>query len=95
LRRLREPLGDPAADDRRRPHDLPRCDANALERLVSQSSFALKGGGWYADGYGQGAKKADDKSKSAETKPAAKADKADKKESKAKSATDVKPSAST
>jgi len=37
----------------------PRCDTNALERLVSQSSFALKGGGWYADGYGsKGEKKA-------------------------------------
>ncbi|NJK89984.1 MAG: zinc ribbon domain-containing protein [Myxococcales bacterium] len=30
----------------------PRCEANTLERLVSATSFALKGGGWYADGYG-------------------------------------------
>ncbi len=30
----------------------PRCEKNGLQRLVSQSSFALKGGGWYADGYG-------------------------------------------
>ncbi len=30
----------------------PKCEENALERLVSQSSFALKGSGWYADGYG-------------------------------------------
>lgn len=32
--------------------ECPKCGAEALERLVSQSSFALKGGGWYADGYG-------------------------------------------
>jgi len=30
----------------------PKCGENALERLISRSSFALKGGGWYADGYG-------------------------------------------
>src|ERR671925_84469 len=32
----------------------PKCKAEALERLVSKSSFALKGSGWYADGYGAG-----------------------------------------
>lgn len=32
--------------------DCPACGAPKLERLLSQSSFALKGGGWYADGYG-------------------------------------------
>jgi putative FmdB family regulatory protein len=32
--------------------DCPTCGNPSLERLVSQSSFALKGGGWYADGYG-------------------------------------------
>ncbi|MFO0726911.1 MAG: zinc ribbon domain-containing protein [Myxococcota bacterium] len=30
----------------------PACGADALERLVSRSSFALKGSGWYSDGYG-------------------------------------------
>lgn len=34
----------------------PRCETDTLERLVSMSSFALKGGGWYADGYGNGKK---------------------------------------
>lgn len=34
----------------------PKCGKDALERLVSASSFALKGSGWYADGYGGGAK---------------------------------------
>lgn len=32
--------------------DCPACGTAALERLVSASSFALKGSGWYADGYG-------------------------------------------
>lgn len=35
----------------------PECEQDSLERLVSQTSFALKGEGWYADGYG--GKKAD------------------------------------
>lgn len=30
----------------------PKCGEEGLERLISRSSFALKGGGWYADGYG-------------------------------------------
>ena len=28
----------------------PTCGA-AVKRLISRSSFALKGGGWYSDGY--------------------------------------------
>jgi putative FmdB family regulatory protein len=28
-----------------------RCGA-LVKRLISRSSFALRGGGWYADGYG-------------------------------------------
>jgi putative FmdB family regulatory protein len=32
----------------------PNCREDALERLVSRTSFALKGSGWYADGYGAG-----------------------------------------
>ena len=30
--------------------NCPDCDG-ALKKLVSMSSFQLKGGGWYADGY--------------------------------------------
>lgn len=30
----------------------PACGKDALERLISASAFALKGSGWYADGYG-------------------------------------------
>ncbi|MEN8140531.1 MAG: FmdB family zinc ribbon protein [Thermodesulfobacteriota bacterium] len=29
----------------------PDCDG-PVQKLISQSSFHLKGGGWYADGYG-------------------------------------------
>lgn len=29
----------------------PRCRSRRVKRLISQTSFALKGGGWYADGY--------------------------------------------
>ena len=35
----------------------PKCNAESLERLISRSNFALKGGGWYADGYGNGSGK--------------------------------------
>ncbi len=27
------------------------CSSTEVEKLISQSSFVLKGGGWYADGY--------------------------------------------
>ena len=32
----------------------PRCEkcSGKLKKLVSRASFQLKGGGWYADGYG-------------------------------------------
>lgn len=36
--------------------DCPSCGAPKLRKQMSQSSFALKGGGWYADGYGGGKK---------------------------------------
>jgi putative FmdB family regulatory protein len=46
-----------------------------LSRVISQSSFHLKGGGWYADGYGTKSKgkepaaaKQDTKAESAESK---------------------------
>lgn len=31
--------------------ECPAC-SGALKKLVSMSSFQLKGGGWYSDGYG-------------------------------------------
>jgi putative FmdB family regulatory protein len=30
----------------------PKCRSRRVKRLISRTSFALKGGGWYADGYG-------------------------------------------
>jgi putative FmdB family regulatory protein len=32
--------------------DCPSCNQPKLERLISATSFTLKGGGWYKDGYG-------------------------------------------
>lgn len=34
----------------------PRCGATA-DRIISASSFSLKGGGWYKDGYTSGREK--------------------------------------
>lgn len=31
--------------------DCPQCKAPELERLISATSFSLKGGGWYSDLY--------------------------------------------
>jgi putative FmdB family regulatory protein len=38
---------------------LRRCEicSGKLEKLISRTSFQLKGGGWYAQGYGDGSKK--------------------------------------
>ena len=36
--------------DRDRAVRCPSCDEPA-KRTISRTSFALKGGGWYADGY--------------------------------------------
>ena len=41
----------------------PKCKSRQAKRLLSASNFILKGGGWYADGYGSpGAKKSADNS---------------------------------
>jgi len=52
----------------------PNC-AGPLKKIISQSSFQLKGGGWYADGYssnGSGAKKcASSSASSANSSPSA------------------------
>ena len=29
----------------------PKCKAKKVEKLISQTSFSLKGGGWYSDLY--------------------------------------------
>ncbi len=43
----------------------PECRGRKVTKLISRSSFVLKGGGWYADGYGDSKKseaKSDDSS---------------------------------
>ena len=68
----------------------PECAALKLERLVSRSSFQLKGGGWYVTEYG-GKKASGGDSASSKSKPAKK----EKAQSKVKTDTSAaKPSAS-
>ena len=56
-------VNDPA------PETCPRCGAHdTLTRLLSRTSFVLKGGGWYADLYSS----SKPKSEGADSKPAAK-----------------------
>ena len=51
------------------PEICPRCGAqHTLSRLLSRTSFVLKGGGWYADLYSSSKPKSD----GGEPKPAAK-----------------------
>jgi putative FmdB family regulatory protein len=35
----------------------PKCKGRKVTKLISRSSFVLKGGGWYADGYSDPGKK--------------------------------------
>jgi len=44
----------------------PHCRSRRVKRLISQTSFTLKGGGWYADGY---ATKAGDAKPGSDAKP--------------------------
>jgi putative FmdB family regulatory protein len=39
--------------------ECPACHKPALERLISATSFQLKGSGWYKDGYGTKQQKSD------------------------------------
>jgi putative FmdB family regulatory protein len=58
-------VNDPA------PETCPRCGGrHTLSRLVSRTSFVLKGGGWYADLYSSSKPKSD----GGESKPAAKSE---------------------
>jgi len=72
----------------------PSCKARRVKKLISQTSFVLKGGGWYADGYGNandaGGKDADasssdeaskstsDKSQDKDSKPSSEGNKSSK-----------------
>ncbi len=44
---LRQKFSDPPADK------CPAC-GGTVKKLISSASFALKGGGWYTEGYGKG-----------------------------------------
>jgi len=58
-------VNDPA------PETCPHCGAHGtLSRLLSRTSFVLKGGGWYADLYSSSKGKSD----GGDSKPAAKSD---------------------
>ena len=46
----------------------PQCEGEGLKRLISRTSFMLKGGGWYATDYA--GKKTHDNAASAPTAPA-------------------------
>ncbi|MBW2289667.1 MAG: zinc ribbon domain-containing protein [Deltaproteobacteria bacterium] len=59
----------------------PKCRSRRVKRLISQTSFTLKGGGWYADGYGSsggGKGSEDSKSDSSSAADTASSDKKDK-----------------
>src|SRR5262252_5442864 len=48
----------------------PKCKAKKVEKLISQTSFTLKGGGWYSDLYAgpkPGSKGGDSKDSSSES----------------------------
>lgn len=74
----------------------PSCGADALQRLVSRSSFALKGSGWYADGYG--AKSGGDSGSSSSGSPSSSSSSSSSKSTDVKSTTastsEAKPAAS-
>ncbi len=57
---------------------LGKCEecSGRLDKLVSRASFQLRGGGWYADGYGKSPKSSDSSS----------SDKSEKSKSESKSA---------
>jgi putative FmdB family regulatory protein len=33
------------------PESCPNCESGPVAKMISQTSFVLKGGGWYKDGY--------------------------------------------
>lgn len=51
----------------------PACRSRGAKRLISNTSFVLKGGGWYSDLYGSAGAKADKREKDAATRSGASA----------------------
>lgn len=76
-------VGDPP------PRKCPACKGS-LKKLISQTSFHLKGGGWYKDGYSD-SKPA---SKSSEEKPKEKKEAASEKKSEKKTESQASKSSS-
>jgi putative FmdB family regulatory protein len=55
--------------------DCPTCGQPKARRLISGSRFMLKGGGWYADGYGSSKSSGESKPEAKpESKPEAKSE---------------------
>lgn len=54
----------------------PKCGKTKLRRLITGGNFILKGGGWYADGYGAAGSKKGESDKS-EKSPSSDAPKSD------------------
>lgn len=50
---LRQKFSDPPATE------CPTC-RGPVQKLISQTAFSLKGGGWYAEGYGNSSKSSKD-----------------------------------
>jgi putative FmdB family regulatory protein len=72
-----------------RPPPCPHCGSKRMTRAVSKTSFALKGGGWYADLYST-PKPGDKKTEGGEA-PAAPSDKAPSDKAAAKAGEPSKP----
>jgi len=52
----------------------PECKSRKVKRLLSASRFILKGGGWYADGYGTSAPNSSDSTGGSDSKSDSKSD---------------------
>jgi putative FmdB family regulatory protein len=75
----------------------PKCRARKVKRLISRTSFVLKGSGWYSDLYASPGAKKDGDSKPAESgdSPAAEAKTETKSDAKSETKSESKPAAKT
>jgi putative FmdB family regulatory protein len=62
----------------------PECQSRQVKRLISQTSFVLKGGGWYSDLYAKRKEKPEDKKETASDAPKSEAKQAGKTKNKDK-----------
>jgi putative FmdB family regulatory protein len=67
----------------------PQCGAMKAKRLISRTSFVLKGGGWYSDLYSSSRPGSDKSERSSESPPKTEST------STSKSSSDTKPSSDT